>query len=849
MQTLWNRIVQTKRACKCSASFSSAAACTRRATTAVFRTRLSSKDRFTVIYSSFLTAATLIDSQIKGGKREKLLGAIEEARDELNTLDTSQKIRLAALSTECDDIKELFQGGRQSWKDVLRWAEEEKRVRNALGFKKWKGIPLSILESLSTTQLEEAFRNNSVLRKLLFGADSRAYTSSVCSTKKRKIMEWSTAKLAYRFLREIYREGAPPSDLPKELGYASDAPHEMKQAISGQIIQAETKLAEIRMLPPHSEEVECFVSSEAPRYNFHRSANDEKVAVLNSHLEEVFQLSRKEEKNLKCLITKVCRYLLASNAPPNIRTYTLLARNFERLGQHGLIKAVLEAMKECRFRSDEEALSFWLDYYSITNNVTGFRKLVTQMHGFSQGLTPAHVNNIVPRIAFDQFRFDPCDKDTSQNISNDEDSLAPIQDFVALRCRDLDYMVFRTARKNQDVYSSLIRGTLKLFGEEKAMGFYVDMIRDGHEPTVEILTIILHHCCEREDWESGLRVLQEIHDLGGGDLQTYRLLLQLCQKCQDRQKFKEELAGGVRRGIISPAVQYFPEQIDALQAEQLLDRAGEYGELLLRFDDEKPNAMPSVRLARWLGVIGHQMSELALEVKAVALSAGQSPAKAHFLCTRIKKHRSESLDWAEGKCTQVAIMSHHGLIQAAVNNIPEKASNEMGDSSTKSSFTNTMPIRFLTQDFSIWEHLLQKLLSDLGRIALLMSNLAREFGDIELLIRHGPTTGHMLHAKMVVLKRRPLLSFKPPTRKFFPRQVHDSGKHGDRAPCIIQASISRPKQPACRRIVLSRETFLTESEGIRYLRHETRRETLKPEKAEARKRVPVGMKAILPHSR
>lgn len=835
MQTLWNRIVQTKRACRCSASFSSAAACTRRATTAVLRTRLSSKDKYTVIYSSFLTAATLIDSQFKRAKREKLLGAIEEARDELNALDTSQKRRLAALSTECDDIKELALSGRQSWKDVLRWAEEEKRVRNALGFREWKGIPLSILESLSTNQLEEAFRNNSVLRKRIFGADSRAYTSSICSTKKQKIMEWSTTKLAHRFLREIYPDGAPPIDIPKELESVLGGPYEMKQAISGEIIQADTKLAEIRMLPPHSEEIEYFASSGAPRYTFHRRANDQKVAVLNSHLEELFQLSRKEGRNPKSLITKVCRYLVASNAPPNIQTYTLLARNFERLGQHRLVKAVLDAMKECRFRSDEEALSFWLDYYATTNNVKAFQKLVNQLHGFCQGLTPAHVNNIVPRIAFDQFRFGSCETDSPPILGDDGGSPAPIEDFLALRYRDLEFMVFRTARKNQDVYSSLIKGTLKFFDEEKAMGYYIDMIRDGYEPTVEILTIILHHCCGREDWKAELGVLQKILDIAGGNLHTYRRLLQLCQKCQDGQKFKEKLAAGVRHGIIPPAVQYFPEQIDAMQADQLLELAAEYGELLQRVEEKKLISEPPVRLARWLGVIGHQMSETALEVKAITLSIGHSPAKAHILHTRIKKHREELLDWAEGKINQVDTVSYGGLGRRAV---PKKASHELRVSGIKSSCTNNMPVRSLTKCVSVWEHLLQKLLSDLGRIALLISNLAQEFGDIELLIRHGPTTGqtagHMIHAKMVDLKRRPLFSFKP---------------QADKTPCTIQASVSRTRQRACRRTVSNGDTCLTESEGIRYLRIETRRETLKPDKREARTRAAVGMKATLLKSR
>lgn len=861
MQTLWNRIVQTKRARKYSSCFSSAAACTRRTAIAAFRTRLGSRDRFTVFSSSFLTAATVIDSEIKRGKREKLLGAITEARDELNALDASQKRRLAALSADSDDVKESALSGRRTWEDVLEWAEQEMRARNVLGFADWKGIPLNILEGFSTSQLEDAFRKNSVLRKMLFGADSHAYTTPVRSVKKQKIMEWSTAKLACRFLQKIYPCNASPNDSSPGLGNVPRATDEMIAASAGDAAEADIHIAKLRTLPSYTEDVKEVVSPNVPRYTLHHRHNKDKVAVLNSSLHEVFQLSHTQEKEIRFLITNICHHLLASNAPPTIQTYTLLARNFEKLGEHALVKVIMDAVHECRFRLDEEALTFWLNYYATTDNIEGFQKLVSQMHGFGHGLCPAHHNNIVPGIAFNQNQFGHYENGSSRNPSTYEYSTASHREFFA--SKHLDFIVFRAARKNQDVYGSLIRGTLKLLGDEKAMDNYIDMIREGHEPTVELLTSILHQCCNTKDWRSGLGVLQKIHAIAGANLQTYRLLLRLCQKCQDGDRFKKALTGGIRRGVISPAVQYFPEQIEAMQADQLLDLASAYDDCVQRAEDKNTVSRSPERLARWLGLIGHQMAEAAFEFGILTLSADHRPAKGFFLYTRIKYHRADLLGWAEGRENQTSPFLHDMLslspaTPGALNDAPSgtyevlhKLEVPCFSGKTPSSM-NQAHIRTRGKRTSVWDPLLRMLASDVLKLGVLLSKLAQQVGDIELSIRHRPAVGRVLHVRMLPSRKKRLgcADLTPQTPSS--RQEHKWSKEKKSAHLTIQDTESGMlmfKKIPYQEKVRNDEHYLTKLEPDRELSSETRcgtRDLESPlKKGNKARRFPIGMGNVL----
>lgn len=760
MQTLWNRIAQTKCGRKCSSCFSSAATCTRRTATAAFRTSTRSRHRFRVLYSSFLTAATLLDGDVKEKRRAKLLGEIEDAREELKALDESQSRRLASLSTNYGDIKELTLSGQRTWEDVLERAEQEKIARHALGFHDWKGIPLSILERFSTIELQNAFYKNINLQKLLLGEPSRQRPWPKCSVRKQKTMEWSTAKLAYRLSQEIHRR-----ETINGLESVSGGTNEIKLPLLADTVQAEKMINKLQnfQLPLGSANIMQTPSPPAPRYSLNHQIDEEKAATLNSSLDETLKSWAAHDKDLHRLITSICHHLLASDAHPTIKTYILLARTFYDLREHGLLQLVLDAIKECKIRLDEEALSFCLDYYAESKNRKRFQELVSQMHGLGNGLRPAQVGpsaTHIPGIAFDRYQFRESKIRPYPKLQNDED-LPPINNKRSASMRRVMRRVFvRAACKNQDVYYRLIKVSLQIADDKMAMDSYIDLITKGHEPTIKILIAILRHCWTQQDWRSGLRVLQKIHTIAGANLQTYRWLL---RKCQDRRTYNKCLADGIRHGFISANVQYFPEQISAMETDLLLDHAREYEELLQRVKEEKISSEPPERLARWLGVISDQMAETAFEFGLLTLSDGLGSTKGFFLYARMTYYRNNVLLRVPNKENGISQISKtsHSLLDISPRT-PNAVVNASGG--TYEVLGQVRVPRFLEADpsshdiysirprgkqFFIWLPLLRMLYQTFREVRLTLLILARKLGDIQRSIRHRSTEGHMLAAKIL----------------------------------------------------------------------------------------------------
>lgn len=807
-----------------------------------------------MLSSSFLTAATLIDSDIKGRKRRKLLQEIEDAKDELEALDASQNRRLAALSTDCDDIKELALHEQCTWDDVIKWARDEKRIRHALGFEDWKGIPLSILEGFSTAQLRKVFLNNANLRKLLDGVYPRADTTPSWSVKKQKLIEWSSAKLAYHFTQEVYA-----FNILYGLDNVSDGTEKTYLPLLADIVQANKMISKLQKLPSDSADIERALSPPAPRYVLNHRCNKMGAAILDSSLDEVFQFCRTQGKSLQYLITNICRLLLASNVPPTVGTYILLAKKFDELGEHRLVQLILDAIQECKFRLDEEALTFCLDYYAKTHNLKGFQQLESRMHGCGSGLTSVPAGQspgpMIPGIAFDKYRFDQRKMRSSSKCSN-------YKKFSASR-NELSALKYRSARKGQGVYASLIRGSLKFADDMNAMCHYIDLIREGHEPTVEMLTAILSRCYDQQDWRSCLRVLFKIQTIAGASLQTCRWILQLCQKRQDIKGFKKALRHGIHNGIISPAAENFSEQIEAMDADLLLKLAEECDELSQEAKDQEASFEPLESLARRLGVIVDQMAETAFEFGSMTLSYGLSPTKGFFLYTRITYRSADFSRWVARERNRVSSISNDVLDVSS--NFPDSMANAISCSQEASgkvepvgrlkanssikSYISPRPQRNLA---SLWYPLLRVLVDEIRKLRRLLVKLALEFGDIEISIRHGPTFGHMLHAKMLPLRDEFLDSIKGIEQKSS-RLVHNWMKEDHGAVPVPRNSTietTRPEESAYQERLPEDDRHLLEFEPDERCHNGTQWKV--PDFGKALNKVneeqkfPPGLKGILP---
>ena len=788
-----------------------------------------------------------------------MLGEIQDAKDELKALDASQHRRLAALSTDCDDIKESALHGQRTWDDVLKWARDEKRFRHALGFEDWKGIPLSILETFSTAQLRKIFLNNANLRKRLGGVDFPVDITPSCSVKKQKLIEWSSAKLAYHFTQEVYA-----FNILYGLDNVSDGTEKIHLPLLDDIVQANEMISKLQNRTPDSANIEQALSPPAPRYILNHKCNKKGAATLDSSLDEVFQLCRAREESLQHLITNVCRHLLASNVPPTVWTYILLAKKFDELGEHKLVQLVLDALQECKFRLDEEALTFHLDYYAKTHNLKGFQQLVSRMNGYGNGLisvpaglSPGQAPAMIPGIAFDKYRFDERKMRPSSKCSNYKKFSASKNELSALK--------YRIARKGQGVYTSLIRGTLKFADDMKAMCHYIDLIREGHEPTVEMLTAILSRCYDQQDWRSALRVLLQIQTIAGASLQTCRWILHLCHKRQDKKGFKKALGHGIHNGIISPAARNFPEQIEAMDADLLLDLAEAYDELSQEAKDQEISFEPPERLARRLGVIVDQMVETAFEFGSMTLSYGLSPTKGFFLYTRITYRSADFSRWAARERNRVSSISNDALdvssdiADTTVNAIScsheESGKAEpAGRLKANSSIKNYISLRARRNHASLWYPLLRILFDEFRKLRRLLVKLVLEFGDIEISIRHGPTVGHMLHAKILPLRDEFLDSIKGIEQRSS-RLVHNWMKEDQSALYVPRGSkmkTTRPKEPAYQEKLPQDDPHLLQWERDEQFHNGTQWKV--PEfgealnKANEAQRFPSGLKGILPEA-
>ena len=752
-----------------------------------------------------------------------MLGEIEDAKEELKSLDDSQKCRLAALSTECDDMeklapddsqncllaalsiecddfKESALDGLRTWNDVFAWAQNEKGIRQTLGFEDLRGIPLSILESFSTAHLRTVLFNNENLRNLLDGVSPRVDFNP--SLKKRKLIEWSSAKLAHYFSWEVYA-----LENLNELDNVSEI-QTINMPLLDDIVQANKIISKLNSLRQNHTWIEQCLRPPAPRFILDDQCSTQSAATLNSSLNEVFQLRQTHGRSLQYLLKSICHLLLASKVAPTIETYILLAKNFDDLGEQRLVQLVLDAIRECNFRLNEEALIFFLDYYAKTHNWVDFQLLVGQIRGYGNGLGSVQARlglkrepTMLPRIAFDMYRLDERKMRLSFKCSSFKKFNAPKNEMWSLK--------YRVARMDQDVYTSLIRGTLQFADGMKAMGHYIDLISEGHKPTVEMLTAILSWCYDQQDWRSCLRILYEIQTIAGANLQTYRWTLRLFRKCQDKEAYKESLADGIRRRIISPAVQYFPEEIEAMEADLLLDFAKENDEISQEWKDEEISSEPFGRLARRLGEIIDQLAETAFEFGSMRLSHGLGPTKEFFLYTRITYYGANFAHWAAREKNRVYRSSDEvvDLTSRTPNSLVNHSSGSHklsgrvdfpGIEKVNSDVENQIALRLRRKHASIWYPLLRILVDEFRKLRRLLHNLAQELGNIEFLIRHGPTVGHMLHSKMLLLRAKSLRSVKWTEQTSSP-SVHDWMKENQNALPTLRGpkeETMRLKEPA-----------------------------------------------------
>ena len=546
MQTLWSRAVQTKCTCRCSSCFSYGTALARRSTTAAARRGLRFGDAFTAFYSSIFAIAAVADAKGKDARRQKWDEAIAEAKSDLEALERKRQSRIDASSVEVATNEEAAPTDQMSWPELFSRAVEEKKMRAALGVDGLKGFPLDLLENLSASEIEqllpEAVCGDSET-DLWRGWKSDRYFYHGFPTKKLKTFELSMSKLVLRFLLESEeRRNATLEQPDTPRVTAQETSFRYREELAKRIADIDIRLSALTRIyrwPRTSVDPE---SPNRPQY-IERFRNEK----LNTALRTMFLASEEERADIDTLTSRICYNLLVSSTPPNIYTYNMLIVVLCRLRQHGLVRAVLESMRECHVPPNAITISAALRFYSATNDRSGFERYVKLVGSRNCVLDlgqPAtsivfRRSDVLPRYLFKRRRLVQTEDSTGHHVD------------LAAAEQDACMLVIQKAPRDQAVLEELFCGTLKFFGLAQARYCYKALVEEGWEVNVRILTVMLKRCTREKNWRLGRRVWQQLHDLAlQATKRAYFWMLHLCHACQKDREFQFVLKQAGSHAII-----------------------------------------------------------------------------------------------------------------------------------------------------------------------------------------------------------------------------------------------------------------------------------------------------------
>lgn len=558
--------------------------------------------------SSLAAGLALADSMKKDGRRKQWDKVIEGARATVEATEIQQQKRLAALSddarrevlestrssgsdisteraikeVEAWDVQESEEQDHQdpipydkndTWLDVFDWAQEQHRLREASGFQDWKGLPLSLLQSLSSVQLNELLSNERLLRRFYGGPDCNSLVDEQSrfplSMKKIRTLEWSVAKMVMKLL--IYSstnslESQEDSSCPDNIllrGLFKD-----RETVQSKLDHTRERLrilhAERRSRPYYEE----FEPPQIPNYDDTTIEEYEQTTEMNISLQKLLELM-KPETNLNDLMSKICYNLLTARTPPNIHTYNMLLIRFCVLGKEDLVKAVLTSMRESHIRPNEITHATVLRHFTATGNRVGFVEYWRRIEGRHGGLA----------------------------LANPELDIHPV---LQKRYRVFGSHYHKAAEKgrmNAQVYESLIVGALHFLGGQTAMHYYRSMISEGWSPSLGIFLAILQDCCHKLDWTLGQAILELLEKSAERmNTLTYEWMLRLCQCCGQQEFFDQILRSGIHCGALPVTMLDLPNHAKAGDVAILIERAKDLQPRKITGPLEKMAARMSYRL-------------------------------------------------------------------------------------------------------------------------------------------------------------------------------------------------------------------------------------------------------------
>lgn len=541
MQTLWSRAAQPKCTCRCSSCLSFAAsALSRRTTTATGRRRPKFGDAFTVFYSSILATAAIVDAKRKDERRKELDVAITEVKKELKDLDQRERTRAEFVGGNSHDTGDVLDGETPRWRDIVKLRPEDVDDRWTMTNLASTIIPPELHKQLSEAQVEQILTSDQLLELLGGGwkvhpARKGVIRNGHCppevtiqslrelSPKKLRTLELSVAKLVLRFIEHLSSTRDQERPNGRSSQDVSNRAEITRYELWPKIAQMNQYLQYLRDNGSPTQKTPPDWPAR-PAYDRDSLCPDDQKR-LNAAISSIFD-EYDRSKNHALMLENICSVLLLAPSPPDVTTYNLLLTHLTRLQQNELVRMVLESFDESSVRPNEITISATLKFYTLSNDRKGFRGYVNKLRGRNGGLVLARPDIKITAAAEG-------------------------------RLIGRNGKVTQEPPKNIHVFGALINGTLKFSGVKQGIKVYYEMLREGWEPNVLILTAILRRCNLNRDWVGGFAVWQHIKESSEyiSD-RAYIWMLQLCRVCNRQEIYDEILRELDSQGV---SMEFFPQ--------------------------------------------------------------------------------------------------------------------------------------------------------------------------------------------------------------------------------------------------------------------------------------------------
>lgn len=566
MRPSWTRIARHRISRPGSACFSSAAVIARRSTTATVRRRIGLDEVFTALFSTVAFASAVADGNRKAARQQEWVTEIKNARSELSALKVDQEQRLSNISTAVRSSSSPRHDGLddtnlQTWQDVFTWAEGEISERTALGFRAWKGIPLSVLRDASPAQIQDFLDNHRHCFPRFRGSDGQKVWDTASwplHIKKVRTLEWSVARMALELMR--HAPAYPEWSLPDQEETTEEVKLHMSisstREFHPRLVYARSQLTRLQGGKKNDDYYHQFQSPEFPRYSVSQSDDPSTADNLNVKLHALLESSPRSPERITKLLPSICFYLLTSETPPDIHTYNLLLSGFAGEHRNDLIDYLLRSIVRTHLRPNEITLAETLRHYIRTRQCSRFDQYVDSMDGFGEGLGLASPRRDIPDLLKFQHRVRVTRRKTNGKVTDEYYDYSDLNktDLLAMK-REAVVKVYEKSRRNMEVYQTLIQGALSFHGMFEAMKHYRAMTSDGWLPNEEILWSILHRCTVDGDWNAGVATWRRLQNSCDGTSERgYVLMLQLCRKAKKEEFIEELLDHGIQRGVLPPNV-------------------------------------------------------------------------------------------------------------------------------------------------------------------------------------------------------------------------------------------------------------------------------------------------------